>query len=98
MPLFFDFEVYYILGKVTIFSACSQTNYFEILINRIIFGSKLCPNVHFSYLIIFMVKKSHNFQSKIPMIFNLQGIWYENVASIVTHNRVETYLSHMENP
>ena len=26
------------------------------------------------------------------MIFNLQGIWYENVASIVTHNRVETYL------
>lgn len=32
------------------------------------------------------------------MIFNLQGIWYENVTSIVTHNRVETYLSHMENP
>lgn len=32
------------------------------------------------------------------MIFNLQGIWYKNVASIVTHNRVETYLSHMENP
>ena len=32
------------------------------------------------------------------MIFNLWGVWYENVASIVTHNRVETYLSHMENP
>lgn len=30
------------------------------------------------------------------MIFNLQEIWHENVASIVTHNRVETYLSHMK--
>ena len=45
-----------------------------------------------------MVKNSHNFQSKIPMIFNLQEIWHKNVASIVTYNRVETYLSHMENP
>lgn len=51
---------------------------------------------------------------KIPKIFNIKfplfsiqnsqdfqfigGIWYENVASIVTHNRVETYLNHMENP
>mgnify|MGYP004573206709 FL=1 len=45
-----------------------------------------------------MVKNSQDFQSKIPMIFNLWEIWHENVASIVTHNRVETYLSHMENP
>ena len=50
---------------------------------------------------------------KIPKIFNIKfprfsiqnsqdfqfmGVWYENVASIVTHNRVETYLNHMENP
>jgi hypothetical protein len=90
MPLFFNFEVYYILGKVTIFSAYSQTNYFEIQINRIIFGSKPWLNVYFPYLIIFIVKNSHDFQ--------FMGVWYENVASIVTHNRVETYLSHMENP
>ena len=35
---------------------------------------------------------------KIPIIFNLQHNNDGNVASIVTHNRVETYLSHMENP
>lgn len=98
MPLFFNFEVYYILGKVTIFSAYSQTNYFEIQINRIIFGLKPWLNVYFPYLIIFIVKNSRDFQYKIPKIFNLWGIWYENVALIVTHNRVETYLNHMENP
>lgn len=38
----------------------------------------------------FSIQNSHDFQ--------FMGVWYENVASIVTHNRVETYLGHMENP
>ena len=33
-------------------------------------SSKPRLNIHFSYLFIFTVKKSHDFQSEIPMIFN----------------------------
>ena len=38
------------------------------------------------------------FNPKFPRFSIYWGIWYENVALIVTHNRVETYLNHMENP
>ena len=137
---------------VTIFSAYSQTNYFEIQINRIIFGSKPWLNVYFSYLIMSPLEKvknrvpiqnmltfchvtlsiekstkieytmwqqkmrsliykmkvdfwrttfssglNHIYSEKFPRFSICQKMLYENVSSIVTHNRVETNLSHMRN-
>ena len=41
-----------------------KTNHFGIRINRIVLSSKPRLNIHFSYLFIFTVKNSHDFQSR----------------------------------
>ena len=43
-----------------------KTNHFGIRINRIVLSSKPRLNIHFSYLFIFTVKNSHDFQSRPP--------------------------------
>ena len=66
-----------------------KTNHFEIRINRIVLSSKPRLNIHFSYLFIFTVKNSHDFQSSPPKLLLIVASTFHNNTVEFPSNKIE---------